>query len=103
MAAYIYCCGEKGHRYITKNSTLMMHEPRMDLQDSVAEDLARHAKHVAWFKDIIYDIVSKRTKLTKKRLAKDLTRDFILNSEMAMKNGIADQLLDYDCFKSTQK
>lgn len=92
MAAVLFACGEKGHRYIMPNAEIMIHQP-LGGASGQASDIEIQAKHILNLKDRLYKILAKATGNTVKTIEKESDRDNYYEAHAAIKFGLADKLL----------
>ncbi len=98
MAAVLFSCGEKGHRYIMPNAEVMIHQP-LGGTSGQASDIEIQAKHIINLKKRLYKILAKATGKHVKTIEKESDRDNYFEAAEAIKFGLADKLLE----KSTKK
>jgi len=92
MAAVLFTCGEKGHRYIMPNAEVMIHQP-LGGTSGQASDIEIQAKHILNLKSRLYKILSKATGNSVKTIEKESDRDNYYEADAAIKFGLADKLL----------
>ena len=92
MAAVIFTCGEKGHRYILPNAEIMIHQP-LGGASGQASDIEIQAKHIISLKKRLYKILSKATGKHVSTIEKESDRDNYLEAAEAIKFGLADTIL----------
>lgn len=94
MAAVLLAAGEKGHRFVTEHSCVMIHEVRMENVGSGSvsgiEEVCDRGKY---YKDTINDILAKHTGKTINQIKKATTKDYYMNAKQAIAFGIADKIL----------
>lgn len=93
MGAVLLAAGADGKRYSLPHSRVMIHQPLGGFQGQAA-DIEIHAKEILFIRDRLYDILSKHTGQTKKKIEKDSDRDYFLSAESAKEYGLIDQVLD---------
>jgi len=93
MAAVLFTCGEKGHRYILPNAEVMIHQPLGGVQGQ-ASDIEIHANHIIGLKRRLYKIISKATGKQLKTIEKESERDNYFEADEAIKFGLADVVLE---------
>lgn len=84
--------GEKGSRFITENTRVMLHEvsggafgPISEMEVSIAETRR--------LQDIYLELLAKDTGQTKQKILKDIGKDFYMSAAEAVKYGIADKVV----------
>jgi ATP-dependent Clp protease protease subunit len=93
MAAVLFSCGEKGHRYIMPNAEVMIHQP-LGGTSGQASDIEIQAKHILNLKKRLYKILSKATGKHIKTIEKESDRDNYFEADQAIKFGLADKVLE---------
>ncbi len=93
MAAVLFSCGEKGHRYIMPNAEVMIHQP-LGGTSGQASDIEIQAKHILNLKRRLYKILSKATGKHIKTIEKESDRDNYFEAADAIKFGLADKVLE---------
>ncbi len=93
MAAVLFTCGEKGHRYIMPNAEVMIHQP-LGGTSGQASDIEIQAKHILNLKKRLYKILSQATGKQVKTIEKESDRDNYFEAEEAIKFGLADTILE---------
>lgn len=92
MAAVLFTCGEKGHRYIMPNAEVMIHQP-LGGTSGQASDIEIQARHILNLKRRLYVILSKATGQPVKTIEKESDRDNYFEAEDAIKFGLGDSIL----------
>jgi ATP-dependent Clp protease, protease subunit len=92
MAAVIFTCGEKGHRYILPNAEVMIHQPLGGTQGQ-ASDIEIQANHIISLKKRLYKIISKATGKNVRTIEKESDRDNYFEAAKAIEFGLADTIL----------
>jgi len=93
MAAVIFTCGEKGHRYILPNAEVMIHQPLGGTQGQ-ASDIEIQANHIISLKKRLYKIISKATGKNVRTIEKESDRDNYFEAAKAIEFGLADTILN---------
>ncbi len=93
MAAVLFTCGEKGHRYVMPNAEVMIHQP-LGGTSGQASDIEIQAKHILNLKKRLYKILSKATGKQVKTIEKESDRDNYFEAAEAIKFGLADTILE---------
>ncbi|MDD2790321.1 MAG: ATP-dependent Clp protease proteolytic subunit [Sulfurimonas sp.] len=92
MAAVIFTCGEKGHRYIMPNAEVMIHQP-LGGTSGQASDIEIQANHIISLKKRLYKIIAKATGRHVKTIEKESDRDNYFEASKAIEFGLADAIL----------
>ena len=92
MAAVIFTCGEKGHRYIMPNAEIMIHQP-LGGTSGQASDIEIQANHIISLKKRLYKIIAKATGKHVKTIEKESDRDNYFEAHKAIEFGLADAIL----------
>jgi len=92
MAAVLFTCGEKGHRYIMPNAEVMIHQP-LGGTSGQASDIEIQANHIISLKKRLYKIISKATGKSVKIIEKESDRDNYFEATVAIEFGLADTIL----------
>jgi ATP-dependent Clp protease protease subunit len=92
MAAVIFTCGEKGHRYILPNAEVMIHQPLGGTQGQ-ASDIEIQANHIISLKKRLYKIIAKATGKNIRTIEKESDRDNYFEATKAIEFGLADTVL----------
>jgi ATP-dependent Clp protease protease subunit len=92
MAAVLFTCGEKGHRYILPNAEVMIHQP-LGGYSGQASDIEIHANHIISLKARLYKILSTATGKSVKAIEKASDRDNYLEAKEAIEFGLADKII----------
>jgi ATP-dependent Clp protease protease subunit len=93
MAAVLFTCGEKGHRYIMPNAEVMIHQP-LGGTSGQASDIEIQAKHILNLKKRLYKILSQATGKHVKTIEKESDRDNYFEAQEAIKFGLADTIVE---------
>jgi len=92
MGAVLLCAGEKGKRTALKHSRVLIHQPMGGAQGQ-ASDIEITAKEILKLKQELYQIISKHSGQTVKKIEKDGDRDYWMTAEEAKKYGMIDEVL----------
>lgn len=96
MGAVLLASGEKGKRYATPNSEILIHQPLIGgggLSGQTTE-IKIHADHMVKTRDKLNRILSERTGQSLETIQKDTERDNYMTAEEALKYGIIDGIMD---------
>jgi ATP-dependent Clp protease protease subunit len=91
MGSLLLCAGEKGMRFTTPNSRVMVHQPSGGAQGQ-ATDIQIQAKEIQSLKDRLNEIYVKHTGQTVKAIETALDRDNFMSAEEAKKFGLIDEI-----------
>jgi ATP-dependent Clp protease protease subunit len=92
MGAIILCAGEKGKRTALTHSRVLIHQPMGGAQGQ-ASDIEITAREISKLKKELYDIISKHTGQTFKKVWKDSDRDYWMTAKEAKEYGMIDEIL----------
>ncbi|WQJ53744.1 MAG: head maturation protease [Wendovervirus sonii] len=93
MGSIILCAGEKGQRYALPHSRVMIHQPMGGMYGQ-ASDMEIEYKEINKLKDELYQIISKHSGQTIKKVYKDADRDFWMTSKEALEYGMIDNIFE---------
>lgn len=93
MGAFLLAAGEKGMRFSLPNADIMIHQPLGGAQGQ-ASDVKIQAEKILKTKDILNEILAKRTGQSLEKIAQDTDRDFYLTAEEAVEYGIIDKVIE---------
>jgi len=95
-AAALLACGTKGHRYISKRSTVMIHDVSSDGWSGKSEDLKADAYETERLNNVMYDILDSGSGKDPGyfwNLVKENGRaDLYLNAQDALSHGLVDSI-----------
>jgi ATP-dependent Clp protease protease subunit len=92
MGSLLLCAGEKGMRFATPNSRIMVHQPSGGFQGQ-ASDIERHARDILKMKRRLNEIYVKHTGRTYEEVEKTLDRDHFMTADEAQDWGVIDKIL----------
>lgn len=92
MGAVLLCSGEKGKRTALPHSRILIHQPMGGAQGQ-ASDIEITAREIQKLKKELYEIISKHSGQTYKRIWKDSDRDYWMTSQEAKDYGMIDEVL----------
>jgi ATP-dependent Clp protease protease subunit len=92
MAAVLLAAGTNGKRYALPNSKIMIHQPLGGYQGQ-ATDILIHAREIKKVKEKLIDILASHTNQKRKKIANDIERDFIMDSDEALEYGLVDHVI----------
>ena len=93
MSAILLCAGKKGKRSALKHSRVMIHQPLGGVSGQAA-DIEITAREILKLKDELYQIVSKHSNQSLKKVTSDSDRDYWMKSDEALKYGMIDEDLN---------
>src|SRR5690349_7077074 len=93
MAALLLAAGEKGMRFSTPNSRIMVHQPSGGFR-GVASDIERHAMDILATKKRLNEIYVKHTGQPYETVEKTLDRDSFMTASEAQAFGIVDKVFE---------
>lgn len=92
MGAVLMCAGEKGKRSALPHSRVMIHQPIGGAQGQ-ASDIEITAREILKLKDELYQIISKHSGQSIKKVNADSDRDYWMKAEEAKEYGMIDEIL----------
>ncbi len=92
MAAVLLCAGEAGKRSGLTHSRVMIHQPLGGAQGQ-ASDIEITAREILKLKDELYNIISKHSGQTFKKVHADSDRDYWMKADEAKTYGMIDEVL----------
>ncbi|MCD4736021.1 MAG: ATP-dependent Clp protease proteolytic subunit, partial [Bacteroidales bacterium] len=92
MGAVLLCSGCKGKRTALPHSRILIHQPMGGAQGQ-ASDIEITAKQIQILKKELYEIISKHTGQTYKKIWNDSDRDYWMKAEEAKEYGMIDEVL----------
>ena len=93
MGALLLCAGEKGMRFATPNSRILVHQPSGGFR-GVATDIERHALDILQVKKRLNEIYVKHTGQTYETIDRTLDRDSFMTASEAQSFGIVDKVFE---------
>ena len=95
MGAVLLACGDKGKRFATPNSEIMIHQPLISGGLSgQATEIKIHADHILRTRSRLNNLLSEQTGQDLATIEKDTERDNYMLAEEALKYGLIDGILD---------
>jgi len=92
MASVLLAAGAKKKRAVLPNARVMIHQPLGGVQGQAA-DIEIEAKEILRIRDTINRIYVTHTGQALEKIARDVDRNFWMDSEAAVQYGIADEVL----------
>ncbi len=93
-AAVLLAAGEAGHRAALPNARVLIHQPHGGAQGQ-SSDMEIAVREMVIMRERMIDILAERTRQTRKRVAADIDRDYILRGEDAVKYGMVDEIITH--------
>ncbi|MBI1338648.1 ATP-dependent Clp protease proteolytic subunit [bacterium] len=93
MGALLLAAGEKGMRFATPNSRILVHQPSGGFR-GVASDIERHAQDMLEVKQRLNEIYVRHTGQKIEAIEKALDRDTIMTAEESQAFGIIDRVFE---------
>ena len=95
MGAVLLTCGEKGRRFATPNSEILIHQPLISggLSGQTTE-IKIHADHMVKTREKLNKLLSEKTGQPLEVINRDTERDNYMTAEEALKYGLIDGILD---------
>ena len=96
MGAVLLACGEKGKRFATPNSEILIHQPLIGGGGLAGQttEIKIHAEHMVKTREKLNRVLSERTGQSLEQIEKDTERDHYMTAEEALKYGLIDSILD---------
>lgn len=96
MGSVLLACGEKGKRYATPNSEVLIHQPLIGGHglSGQATDIKIHTDHLIKTREKMNKLLSDRTGQPIEKIMADTERDNYMTAEEALKYGLIDGILD---------
>ena len=92
MGAILLTAGTKGKRHSLPHSRIMIHQPLGGVSGQ-ATDIAIHAKEILRMKEELADILVFHSGQDKKRVEKDMDRDYFMSPTEAKEYGLIDKVV----------
>lgn len=89
MASLILLSASKGHRYCTKNSMVMMHQPLGGIRGQATE-IKIACENILACKERVVTYISEKTNKSKEEVSMDIDRDYWLDALSAKEYGLID-------------
>ena len=96
MGSVLLACGEKGKRFATPNSEILIHQPLIaggGLSGQTTE-IKIHADHMVKTREKLNKILSEKTGQPLDVINRDTERDHYMTAEEALKYGLIDGIMD---------
>jgi ATP-dependent Clp protease protease subunit len=93
-AAVLLAAGEPGHRAALPNARVLIHQPHGGAQGQ-SSDMEIAVREMVVMRERMIDILVERTNQTRKRIAADIDRDYILRGQDAVTYGLVDDIITH--------
>ncbi len=95
MGSVLLASGEKGKRFATPNSEILIHQPLISggLSGQTTE-IKIHADHMVKTREKLNKLLSERTGQSLEQIERDTERDHYMTAEEALKYGLIDEIID---------
>ncbi len=96
MGSVLLACGEKGKRYATPNSEILIHQPLIGGNglSGQATDIKIHTDHLIKTREKLNKLLSEKTGQPLEKIWADTERDNYMTAEEALQYGLIDGILD---------
>jgi ATP-dependent Clp protease, protease subunit len=94
MGAFLLAAGSPGKRLALPHARIMIHQPLGGTGRRQASDIEIEAKEILRIKDLLNDIMAKRTGQTLEKIEKDTDRDYFLSAAESQAYGLIDKVID---------
>ncbi|MGH8929931.1 MAG: ATP-dependent Clp protease proteolytic subunit [Egibacteraceae bacterium] len=91
-AAVLLAAGTPGKRFATPNSRILIHQPSGGAEGQ-STDIEIQAREIQRIRDLLDQILAKKTGQSIDKVSADTDRDFIMTSEEAKAYGIIDEVM----------
>jgi len=94
MGSIIMLGSQKGKRYATANSKILIHQPLIGgVFEARATEIEIQAREIQETKERIIKIYEEETKLPREKIAKDIELDYWMTAEEAVDYGLIDKII----------
>lgn len=96
MGSVLLACGDKGKRFATPNSEILIHQPLIGGNglSGQATDIKIHTDHLIKTREKLNKLLSERTGQSIEKIWADTERDNYMTAEEALNYGLIDGILD---------
>jgi ATP-dependent Clp protease protease subunit len=96
MGSVLLACGEKGKRFATPNSEILIHQPLIGGSglSGQATDIKIHTDHLIKTREKMNKLLSEKTGQPIEKIWTDTERDNYMTAEEALEYGLIDGILD---------
>lgn len=93
IAAIIFGCGPKGHRFILPHSKVLIHEPLIASgMNGSATEISKTAEEILIVKQQLNSLLADATGKSLKQINRDTRTDYVLDAKSAIEYGLADEI-----------
>ena len=92
MAAWLLAAGNKGRRFATENSRILLHSAFIQTAGR-SEDIRITAENIIQTEEIMVQILAKHTERKEEKIREIIQHDFWLDPQKAQKFGIIDEII----------
>ena len=95
MGSVLLASGEKGKRFATPNSEILIHQPLISggLSGQTTE-IKIHADHMVKTREKLNKLLSEKTGQSLEQIEKDTERDHYMTAQEALEYGLIDEIID---------
>lgn len=93
MGAFLLASGAKGKRFMLPTARAMIHQPHGGTE-GVMTDMEITLREGLRMKDLLIDILAKRTGQKREKIKADMERDYWMSAEEAVKYGLVDGIIE---------
>jgi ATP-dependent Clp protease protease subunit len=93
MGAFLLAAGTRGKRYALPNSRVMIHQPSGGAQGQ-ATDIEIQAREILYIRERMNAMLAEATGQSVEKIARDVERDYFMNSAQAKEYGLIDAIFD---------
>jgi ATP-dependent Clp protease, protease subunit len=94
MGAFLLAAGSPGKRLALPHARIMIHQPLGGTGRRQATDIEIEAKEILRIKNLLNEIMAKRTSQTLEKIEKDTDRDYFLSAAESQAYGLIDKVID---------
>ena len=96
MGSILLTCGEKGKRFATPNSEILIHQPLIGGNGLSGQttDIKIHTDHLVKTREKMNKLLSEKTGQPIEKIMQDTERDNYMTAEEALKYGLIDEILE---------
>lgn len=94
MGAFLLAAGSRGKRYCTPSCSVLLHQPLGGVSGQTT-DLVIHVENIVKMKEGLLNHLAEFMGQSPEKLAPKLERDYIMNAEQALMEGVVDHI-DYE-------
>jgi len=92
-SAFIFICGTIGRRFMTKHSSLMLHQASGGTHGTV-KDIDVTVREIKYLQSQVVEGIANRSKLTIEEIKGLIDRDFYIRPEKAIEFGLCDGIIE---------